>query len=162
MISSQQIQTDRPNETEGPSAVSKQMLQVESGFSFEEKDSEKRMEFPKLHFVKNAELRLERAPQTTNEPDNPTYGFKPLSFGFKYHLADHDNTVPDAALIGRISIPWLADNLYQEPKCGPEVRLLFENELSKSSHIGYIPGIRWTAESVRPEYLHTLCRSFAL
>lgn len=165
IVSAQQIQTDRPNETEGPSSVSKYVLQVESGFSFEEKDSEKTYGIPEIvlryGLFKNAELRLESVLQTTNA-ENSTYGFKPVTFGFKYHLVDHANLVPDIALLGRMSIPWLADNVYQEPKYSPEVRLLFQHELSKSSHIGYNAGIHWTEESGKPEYIYTLSADHSL
>lgn len=166
ILSAQQIQTDRPNETEGAAAVSKHELQLESGFSFEERDSEPTFEIPEIvlryGISKNAEVRLESALQRTNQTYSPIYGFKPLTVGFKYHILDHNNITPDIAVLGRLSIPWLADKVYQEPKYGPELRLLFQHELSKTSHIGYNAGLHWTAESAAAEYIYTVAADHSI
>ena len=164
--SAQQIQTDRPTETEGPNAVAVHQLQVESGFSFEKKEDKKTFEIPEVvlryGIFKNMELRVEAAMQTDNEADNKVYGIKPAVAGIKYHLLDHKGLLPDMGLLVRVSIPWLADNPYQKPKYSPEVRMLFQHELSKSIHVGYNAGVHWLPDSGAPEYIYTLSADHAL
>lgn len=156
--SAQQIQTDRPNETEGPSTISAHHLQVETGFSFEKQDDEKTFEVPALvmryGLFKNAEFRLESAFKIEDEQNSQ--GIQPLVVGFKYHVLDHKGILPDLALLGRVSIPWLADNAYQEENYSPEIRLLAQHSLSKTTHLGYNIGIEWLADTARPEYIYTL------
>ena len=156
----QQMQTDRPNETEGPNALASHHLQIENGFSFEQKNGEKTYEVPetviRYGLFKNTEFRIESAFKILNEQDHTVLGIKPVLAGFKYHLIDHTGAVPDVGILGRISIPWLADNAYKEKNYSPEIRLLVQHELSKSSHLGYNLGIHWIPENVQPEYIYTL------
>lgn len=156
--SAQQIQTDRPNETEGPSTISAHHLQVESGFSFEQEDGEKTFEVPELVFryglFKNAEFRIESAFKIEEEEN--LQGIQPLVVGVKYHVLDHKGILPDLALLGRVSLPWLADKAYQEENYSPELRLLAQHSLSKTTHLGYNMGIQWLADTARPEYIYTL------
>jgi hypothetical protein len=160
IITAQQIQTDRPNETEGPNAVPKHRLQLENGFSFEQEDGEKTFEVPEIvlryGLFKNFEVRLENAFQITPQEDKDQYGIKPVVIGAKYHILDHKNAVPDIGILARVSIPWMADNAYQEQKYSPEVRLLVQHQLSKSSHLGYNLGVHWQQDDLQPEYIYTL------
>lgn len=159
-ISAQEMQTDRPNETQSPNAVMPHHLQVESGFSFEKEDDEKTFEVPEVvlryGIFKNAELRITSALKTTNE-ENHTYGIEPVWIGAKYHILDHKGAaIPDVGILARVSIPWMADNAYQEDKYSPELRLLAQHELSKSSHLGYNLGIHWLPDALQPEYVYTI------
>ena len=99
----QQIQTDRPNETEGPNAIAKHHLQVESGFSFEKDNDEKTFEIPEIvlryGLLKNLEFRIESALKITNEESNNDFGIEPVTVGFKYHILDHKYAIPDLSLI---------------------------------------------------------------
>lgn len=165
--SAQQIQTDRPNETEGPNAISKHHLQVESGFSFEQKEEEKVFGIPELVLrygvIKNLEFRVESAFKIEHEEGDNDYGIEPVVVGLKYHILDHKKAaIPDVALLGRVSIPWLADNAYQEPKYSPELRVLVQHELSKSDHLGYNVGVQWLPENAKAEYIYSISADHSL
>jgi len=166
MASAQQIQTDRPDETEGPNTVAKHRLQVESGFSFEREEEEKTFEIPKVMLryglFKNTELRLESAFKITHEESEKQYGIEPFVIGIKYHFLDHKGALPDAGILGSVSIPWLADNAYQEPKYSPEIRMLAQHELSKSTHLSYNLGIHWMPIALQPEYIYTIAADYAV
>ena len=167
IVSAQQIQTDRPNETESPATVSKNSLQVESGFAFEKEEDEKSIEAPELVLrygvFKNAEVRLESAFKITHENNGTDqYGIKPVTVGAKYHFLDHKNAIPDAAILARVTVPWLADNTYQEQKYSPEIRLLAQNGLSKSSHLSYNLGVHWLPYNLQPEYIYTLSGDYSV
>ncbi|MDW8852203.1 transporter [Flavobacterium sp. MMLR14_040] len=166
ITSAQQIQTDRPNETESPNAISKHHVQVESGFSFEKENDEKTFEIPEIVLrygvLKNLEFRFESALKITDEESKNDFGIEPVRVGFKYHILDHKNAIPDLALLGRVSIPWMADNVYQEPKYSPELRVLSQHELSKSSHLGYNVGVHWLPDTAKPEYVYMLSADYSI
>lgn len=162
----QQIQTDRPNETESPTAITPGHLQIESGLSFEKQDDQKTFEVPQAVFrygiFKNAEIRIESAFKTDQDQEEKHAGIAPLILGAKYHIANHKGIMPDLALLARVSIPWMADNAFKEPNYSPEIRMLAQHELSKLTHVGYNLGIKWTAETAHPEYIYTLSADHSL
>ncbi|KQB42709.1 transporter [Flavobacterium aquidurense] len=159
-ILAQQMQTDRPNETEGPNTVIAKHLQIESGFSFEQDHSEHTFEIPELvlryGIIKNLEVRVETALKISHEDDDNVTGIEPVVIGAKYHIIDHKGAVPDVGVLARVSIPWMADNAYQEKKYSPEIRVLAQHELSKVTRLGYNLGIHWLPDTLQPEYVYTL------
>ncbi|OXA82049.1 transporter [Flavobacterium frigidimaris] len=159
-VQAQQIQTDRPTETESTSTISAKHLQMENGISYEKNGDEKIYEMPEVvlryGLFKNAEIRMETAFKISNDESENLYGIKPVTFGFKYHVIDHKGLAPDIAVLGRLSIPWMADNSLQEQNYSPEIRVLFQHELSKKTHVSYNMGIEWLAENASPEYIYTL------
>ncbi|MFD1605336.1 transporter [Flavobacterium artemisiae] len=165
-VSAQQIQTDRPNETESPNTISVHHLQVESGFSFEQQEGEKAYEIPEIvlryGIFKNAEFRIESAFTIDHDHEEDSDGIKPIIFGAKYHLIDHKGIIPDISLLGRLSIPWMADHSLQEQKYSPEIRMLAQYSLSKSAHLGYNLGVHWLSDTGRPEYIYTISGDYAL
>lgn len=168
ICSAQQIQTDRPNETENPGTITPHRLQVESGFSFEKEDDEKTFNVPEIVFrygiFKNAEIRVETALKALDQENtDKQFGIEPVKVGAKYHIVDHKGiAIPDLALLARVSIPWMADNAYKEEKYSPEIRLLAQNTLSKTWHLGYNLGIQWLPENLQPEYIYTLSADHSL
>lgn len=168
-VSAQQIQTDRPNETESPNTISPKHLQVESGFSFEQQDGGKTFEIPEIilryGLFKNAEFRIENAFKINKEKEEEEFsrGIKPVTFGFKYHFIDHKGiAIPDVSVLGRVSIKWMADHAYQEEKYSPEIRVLAQHELSKVTHLGSNFGVHWLPEALQPEYIYTLSGDHAI
>lgn len=162
----QQIQTDRPNETESPNTVLAKHLQIESGFSFEQDHSDKTFEIPELvlryGIIKNFEVRVETALKISHEDDSNLFGIQPVVLGAKYHITDHKGAIPDIGVLARVSIPWMADNAYQEKYYSPEIRVLAQHELSKVTRLGYNLGIHWLPDSLQPEYVYTLSADHSL
>lgn len=157
----QQMQTDRPNETESPNSVTTHHLQVENGISFEQDDNEKTYEIPEVVMrygvFKNAEIRIESALKINHETTQNDFGISPVVIGAKYHLANHKGAlIPDIGVLARISIPWMADKGFQEEYYSPEIRLLAQHELSKVTHLGYNAGIHWLSDSAKAEYIYSV------
>lgn len=165
-VSGQQIQTDRPNETESPNTISPDHLQVESGFSFEQEEGEKTYEIPEIvlryGIFKNAEFRIESALSLQHDHEEESRGIKPVVIGVKYHLIDHKGIVPDISLLGRLSIPWMADHSLQEEKYSPEIRLLAQYSVAKSAHLGYNLGVHWLSDTAKAEYIYTISGDYAV
>ena len=167
MVSAQQIQTDRPNETESPNAVMKNHLQVENGFSFEKQEDEKTYEIPEIvmryGIFKHAEIRIESALKINNDEEQHSFGIAPVTVGFKYHMLDHKGaSIPDLAILGRVSIPWMADKAFKEEYYSPEIRLLAQHELSKTTHLGYNTGVHYLPDTAQPEYIYSISADHSL
>jgi len=166
ITSAQQIQTDRPNETEGPGTISKHHLQIESGLSIQQENNENTFEVPEIvlryGFIKNLEFRIESDFKITKEENDTHYGIEPVFVGLKYHIIDHKKIIPDVALLGRVSIPWLAESAYKEEKYSPELRVLAQHEFSKTTHLGYNMGVQWLSDTSKPEYIYTLSADHSL
>lgn len=165
-VSAQQIQTDRPNETESPNTISAHHLQAESGFSFEEQHGKKTYEIPEVvlryGIFKNAEFRIESAFAIDHDQEKNSQGIKPVTFGVKYHFIDHNGIIPEMSVLGRLSIPWMADHSLQEQKYSPEIRLLAQYSVSKLAHLGYNLGAHWLSDTAKPEYIYTISGDYAL
>jgi len=162
LASAQQMQTDRPNETESPNTIQSGHLQVENGFSYEKEEEQKTFDIPeavlRYGIFKDVELRIETVLKAEEqEISDNHFGVEPVVIGAKYHILDHKgNAIPDLGILARVSIPWMADNVYQEKKYSPEVRLLAQHELSKKNHVGYNLGIHWMPEALQPEYIYSI------
>lgn len=155
------MQTDRPNETESPNAVNKYHLHIENGFSYEKNENEKIYEIPEILLrygvFKNAEIRIENALQINDTQEQHNFGLIPVTVGFKYHIVDHKGvSIPDIGILGRISIPWMADKAFKEAYYSPEIRVLAQHELSKTIHLGYNAALHWLADSAKPEYIYSI------
>lgn len=165
-LKAQQIQTDRPNETESPSVVPAGRLQLESGFHYEKEDGTQTVESPqavlRYGFFRNAELRFETAFQFTREDGQAQLGIKPSALGIKYHVMNHKGILPDLAVLGRLYIPWMADKAYKEEHYSSEVRVLAQHEISSRAHLGYNAGVQWASENRQPEYMYALSADHAL
>lgn len=165
-LKAQQIQTDRPNETESPAVVPDRHLQLESGFHYEKEDGTQTVESPqavlRYGIFRNAELRFETAFQFTREDGQPQLGIQPSAVGIKYHLLDHKGILPDLAVLSRLYIPWMADKAFKEDHYSPEVRLLVQHEISSKAHLGYNAGVQWVSENLQPEYIYALSADHAL
>lgn len=165
-LKAQQIQTDRPNETESPAVVSDGRLQLESGFHYEKEDGAQTVESPqavlRYGLFHNAELRFETAFQFIREDGQSQLGIQPSAAGIKYHVLDHKGVLPDLAILSRLYIPWMADKAFKEDHYSPELRLLAQHEISSRAHLGYNLGVQWVSENLQPEYIYTFSADHAL
>ncbi|MGE6355296.1 transporter [Flavobacterium sp. NPDC079362] len=167
MASAQQMQTDRPNETESPNAVTSHHLQVENGFSFERQQNEKTYEIPQVvmryGIFKNTEIRVESVLKISDQNQQHGFGITPVIVGFKYHILDHKGVaIPDIGILGRVSIPWMADKVFKDKYYSPEIRLLAQHTLSKTTHLGYNAGVHWLSRSADPEYIYSISADHSL
>jgi hypothetical protein len=162
LASAQQMQTDRPNETENPNTVQSGHLQLENGFSYENEDVQKTFKIPETVFrygiFKNVELRIETALKTEEQESTGNhFGIEPVIIGVKYHIINHKGkAIPDLGILARVSIPWMADNAYKEKKYSLEVSLLAQHELSKKDHVAYNLGIHWMPDALQPEFIYSI------
>lgn len=156
-VSAQQdIQTDRPDQTEGVFIVKKNSLQLESGLMFtKNKQVSNSLLAPNtlikygIHKKFEAQLVFDALQQDNN------FGVLPISLGFKANLIKEKNIVPEISLIGRVQVKGLGSSQYAIQKSLPMFVFAFKNTLSKIYSIEYNWGMQWN-ETTSPSHTFSI------
>lgn len=161
------IQTDRPDQTETSSLVPKGRFQGEFGVAHEQTDSHFReyslpTSLLKFGVSQWAEVRIGFTLTDERSEEGRSYGLEPLTIGTKIKLLGEKGIRPSVSLLAEVSLPDVASEAFKLDHLAPEVRLLMQNKLSKSSNLGYNLGARFDGFSSQPEYLYTLSPSYSL
>ena len=132
-----QIITDRPDQTESSVTLPNNILQIESGFSFQ--DEEVFNTLFRYGISKNVELRL-----STNllfldsydglNIDSPEFG--DLELGAKIQLFSSEDSSTTAAFLTHLSLP-TASKYFSNNGYGTLNRLLISHDISETFSIGY-------------------------
>lgn len=162
-----EIDTDRPDQTETPSIVPVNRFQMENGFvQQQEQKHESDLMFPtalwKFGISKNLEARLETDIIYNKFQDSTQSGLKPLIVGLKIKLWDEKGFVPQASLITQMQIPKLASKELMVNHLAPEIRFLFQNTLTENADLGYNLGVNWDGESTAPIYAYTFSPNISI
>lgn len=164
------IVTDRPDQTEAPQLTPRGFFQVEIGAQ-SEFDNDKVLKINsqstlynttlwKYGVTKNFELRLiteyaaEKAQFKTSSdlPDTTTKvtGFNPISIGSKIALQKQRGIIPAISLITHLELPYFGSNDFKPASIIPRFRFLFAHTLSERFTFSYNLGAEWedgTSES---------------
>lgn len=137
----EEIETDRPDQTETTAIVPKGFFQMETGFMHEKsKDDGDIVTLPtvlyKYGISKRLELRLQ-TDFTKNEEQGISYGFEPLIIGAKLNIITGSGIVPETSLITMLLIPKLASKELQVNHVAPQIKLLFENKITDYIDLDY-------------------------
>ena len=161
------IQTDRPDQTECPFITPKNYFQLENGFSFEKKDSNKNeMATPSIltrfgindHF----EIRLITEYLINKDYSQEISGFNPVLIGFKTRLFEEKGIIPLTSFIGHIGIPKLASSNYKATYYAPEFRFTMQHTISEKQSLAYNLGVEWNGETAEPTFIYTLTTGYSL
>lgn len=166
-VYSQNIEADRPDQTETPAIVPKGMIQVESGFSFQKKGSNNySYTLPstlwKYGVNENFELRLITeiiSEKNYNEKQN---GLLPLFIGFKVNLSEEKGIIPKISLIAHIGLPKMASSNYKTEYLTPEFRFTMQHSLSEKWSLGYNIGAEWDGLTPKPTFVYTLTTGYSI
>lgn len=166
-IYSQNIEADRPDQTETPSIVPKGMIQVESGFSFQKNGSNNySYTLPstlwKYGVNKNFELRLITeiiSEKNYNEKQN---GLLPLFVGFKVKLSEEKGIIPKTSFIAHVGLPKMATSNYKTDYLTPEFRFTMQHSLSEQWSLGYNIGAEWDGLTLKPTFVYTLTTGYSI
>ena len=110
----QQIETDRPDQTEASSTVGKHNLQVESGFvlTYEEDESEvqsRQILAPttliRYGIFQGVELRLVSEFETYSDPSGTAQGINDLQLGTKVQIFRRENSMHEVAFMSHLVLP---------------------------------------------------------
>ena len=152
---SQEIVTDRPDQTESSSAIEKGSLQIESGiligFTEDNLSSKTQILAPTTLFrygiFKGIELRVLNQFESVNERDlsEKTSGMSDLELGTKINLLNKENINTEIAFISHIILPTGSTNLTND-NIGINNKLSISHELSHALSLGYNVGYVYFGE----------------
>lgn len=162
-----EIDTDRPDQTETTSIVPVNRFQMENGFQHQQTAKEEsELLLPtslwKFGISKTIELRLITELVYNTFPDSSETGLNPVVVGLKVKLWDEKGILPEASLITHVLLPDLASKNLKVGHIAPELRLLFQNTLSNTMDLGYNLGINWDGESPDPIFAYTVSPNISL
>ncbi|MEO8763650.1 MAG: transporter [Ginsengibacter sp.] len=162
-----EIDTDRPDQTESPVTILRKWMQVEHGFALE-KDNQLSVygssTLLRYGLVKNVELRLEA--DFIYTPSNKFFPghteLLPIILGTKISLWEERKWIPKTSLLVHAGLPFLAAKSFKNFDVQPGVRFTFQNNLSQVVSWGYNAGIEWDGENSNPYYLYTFSNGINL
>jgi hypothetical protein len=162
-----EIDTDRPDQTETPSIVPAGNFQIESGFVHQQDAKDSRtLTLPttlwKYGLNDNFEFRLTTEIISNKAGDTTTSGLKPVVAGFKVKLWEEKGIVPKASFITHLTLPKVASKELKASYLAPQLKLLLQNTLGQNVDLGYNLVVQWDGESAEPVYGYTLSPNIAL
>lgn len=169
-----EMETDRPDETEGASLVPTGYIQIESGFQTE-----------RLHITGNGvdeyqtttlypsvlvrygllpswELRVQAELQSVQYAGKNTRGVAPLTIGSKVAVCDEDGLRPALALLGHLTLPAVGIEEFRPSFIAPQFRFAAAHSLSNDLSLSYNLGMEWDGESAMATTVYTLVFGTAL
>lgn len=163
------IVTDRPDQTESPTLVPKGLLQVETGFMYEEITSDNTKSntttfnttLVRYGLLDNLELRLGLdVAETKNSTRNSNFenkfsGLSPLYVGFKIGITEEKGVLPEIGFLGGAFLPFTAATEYKPEGTGGDFRFSFAHTLSENWSFSYNLGAAWDGNSSNVSYVYT-------
>lgn len=168
-IISQELITDRPDQTESSSVVPVKHLQIETGAIYE-KHKSAQIDFTNITYntsllrfglLETLELRVGleylSAESYEKEWDWTTgdNGFGPLQIGFKIFIAGEDGLLPEMAFIGALDLPITANKEFKSDYPAPAMIFCMTHTLSQAVSFGYNFGAEWDGGSASPNYIYS-------
>ena len=161
------IQADRPDQTETAAIVPKGMFQVETGFSFQRKDTNNSsFSLPstlwKYGVNDNFELRLITEFLSEEINNEKTNGLVPIYVGFKVKLSEEKGILPKTSFIAHISLPNVASTNYKTDYFATEFRFTMQHTLSEKLTLSYNLGSEWDGFSAEPAFIYTVTSGYSI
>ncbi len=162
-----EIETDRPDQTDSPLPVDKGQVQVEQGFKMEKDEGISTITSNTLlryGLLKQMELRLEGDLVHTLSTSNSSSAteLQPIEIGTKIPLWQQLKWLPQTSFLAHVGLPFLAAKSFTGLKAMPGIKLAFQNDLSKTITLGYNAGAEWDGETSDPEYIYSFSNGIDL
>lgn len=169
VFAQKKIETDRPSETQSTKLAPKGYLQVETGFAKQQQnDGNYSVIHPDVQIRYGLFKRLELRAELLSETDKlktlgETHdGLEPVELGVKAQLWKQKKWLPEASFYTQVGIPNWAGKEYQQEHLSPEVRLLFQNKITKWFTLAYNAGAEWSGGDEPAQWLYTLSPQFSI
>ena len=167
---SQQIITDRPDQTESSSTIAKESLQIEMGIVVLSSDNKSVNAFAgpstllRYGISENLELRIfnqyESIKVDMDGSDEKDSGFSDLELGFKVQLFKKEDVNTEVAFLSHAIIP-TASKAFSNEKWGTINKLSISHALGKNIGLGYNVGYDYIFQTHRFTYSAALGFSFS-
>lgn len=146
----QEIITDRPDQSESPYIVTKNRIQIEAGVVSENDEPVKDNKTSVLTapevlirygLADNIELRAGMSflssKYTYNSSSESSSGLSPLSIGTKIKIFNEKKSLPQTSLILNVTLPFKEKSKFQSDYIGCEFKFTMQNTLSKRFNLTY-------------------------
>lgn len=164
-VAQEEMETDRPDQTECSSVIEPGTVQVETGaiYTKNEHDRQERYNYPttliRIGFVKAMELRLiagEWQRERCFDSSAAAGGFQPVKIGMKVKVCGEKGVRPQTVLIAHLGLPFGDKRSVRPNVVTPEFRFSMSHKLSPALSLGYNLGMEWDAETPYPSCIYTL------
>lgn len=161
------IQTDRPDQTETPAIVPKNMLQIETGFNYQKENNDVSSSNLPTILIKYGvndilEIRLITGFDNQKNKNTIQSGFPSTLIGFKTKLAEEKGLLPKTSFIAHIGLPNVASTHFKTNTNAPQFRFTMQHTLTRKINIGYNLGAEWDGMLPNPTYLYTISSGFTI
>ena len=168
------IVTDRPDQTEAPALTPKKWMQFEIGVQseFDKADgySSQSSLYPtvlaKYGLSKRFELRLITEYAKDNfkvgNLNSSTSGLAQFTVGSKIAISEAKGWLPQISLITHLELPWIASKDYRPSTIVPRYRFLFCHPINDRINFSYNLGMEWENGSSVSTTIYTASLGFAL
>ena len=160
------IETDRPDQTESAALVPKNYLQIESGFLYEKENSGENFSHPTINWRYGVndffEVHLVTELVTEHFSKEKSSGLSPLTFGLKVKLTEETKVLPKISFLANLQTSKWGSKNFQTPHVAPSFRFLFQQTLSDRLQLGYNVGAEWNGETPDADGIYTLSLAYAL
>ena len=165
----EKIDPERPDQSESPYLVAKNIFQAEFGFN---KENSSGKDYDLLHptalfkyGLKKIELRIETVFRSSYEyliPD-PKWetGLDPVTLGFKINLCKEESLLPKTSLITSFGIPVFASKKFRTDHIAPTIKLVMDYSFSDHADLSYNLGTEWDGFSPTPDWLYSFSQGFS-
>jgi len=150
-----EIKSDRPFQTLSSITIPIKTFQLESGFSYahsmtgrvESEFISYNSSLLRVGLFENVELRFGIAYNSTQvksdiKPIDVT-GLAPLFIGGKINIIEENRWMPEIAVLGHLTLPFLGKEAYRPETFAPDFRLAFSHSLGSRFSLGYNLGLEW-------------------
>ena len=160
---SQDMVTDRPDQTESATVVPRGLIQVETGYQFARDDGVDGYAVPgtlvRIGLAARTELRIGHAGIVGGDG---RHGAGDSELGAKINLIEHaDGWRPELALLGGLSLP-TGDHRYSSDGADPSFLVAFAHEIAPRLSVGYNVGAAWESSPDQPDRDAFIVYSLAL
>ncbi len=144
LIFSQDIITDRPDQTESPNTINKGALQIESGYlSLKDKENKKSItqnlaptNLVRYGLTNNIELRLLAQFENQESDQTKISGISDIELGVKLKILKKENINNEISFLSTLIIPSASNDLSLN-SFGISNRMIFSHTLSDKTGLGY-------------------------
>jgi hypothetical protein len=162
----QDMETDRPDQTECSSVVLPNSIQLETGYVYthDKAGSLNRQNYAttliRIGVLKSIELRViageyEQTKTTFHDSVFSAGGFAPIEIGTKISICEENGILPQTVLLGHLTLPIGDEKYITKNAVSPDFRFSMSHTLTKKLSLGYNLGMEWENNSEFPIYVYT-------
>jgi hypothetical protein len=161
------IQLDRPDQTECPFITPKKYIQIENGFTIENRtNNQKNYIYPstlwKYGVNEKFELRLITEIVSERNSGKVESGISPIVVGFKTSLFEEKGILPKTSFIGHITTSKIGSKKFQTEYIAPSFRFTMQHTITEKISLAYNLGAEWNGETPEQTYIYTLTTGISL